>query len=142
MLSKVEVSVSTESPIGPWIPLGSWKIAPAAGSSTPLNLTQPAWARFVRFSTTEPRKAGDPWRLAEPIRIYERGTDSTYRSVLAEWGHYARSAIYERMVAAPAAPNAEEVTGNGKRDDAKKIESGKAYRGRVDRRGRRGLVPH
>jgi len=130
MLSTVEVSVSTESPIGPWTPVGSWKVA-AAGSTTPLNLTQPVWARFVRFSTKEPRKAAENWRLAETIRIYERGTDSTYRSVLAEWGHYASAAIYERMVAAPAAPNAEEVTGNGKRDDAKKIESGKAYRGRV-----------
>jgi outer membrane protein OmpA-like peptidoglycan-associated protein len=131
MLSTVEVSVSTESPIGPWTPVGSWKIAAAAGSTTPLNLTEPVWARFVRFSTREPRKAQENWRLAETIRIYERGTDVTYRSVLAEWGHYARPAIYERMVAAPAAPNAEEVTGNGKRDDAKKIESGKAYRGRV-----------
>ena len=51
--------------------------------------------------------------------------------MLGEWGHYARPAIYERMVAPPAGANPEEVTGNGKRDDAKKIETGKAYRGRV-----------
>ena len=131
MLSTVEVSVSTESPVGPWTRVASWKIATTAGTTTPLNLPQPVWARFVRFSTTEPRKTTGYWRLAEPIRIYERGTDATYRSAIAEWGHYARSGIYERMVVPPAAKSVEEVTGNGKLGDAKKIEAGKAYSGRV-----------
>jgi len=131
LLTAVEVSVSTESPVGPWTPIGSWKISPTAGSTTPLNLPQPIWGRFVRFSTTQPRKPNDYWRLAEPIRIYERASDATYRSALAEWGHYARTGIYERMVVAPAEPNVEEVAGNGKQSDAKKIEAGKAYRGRV-----------
>lgn len=131
MLSTVEVSVSAESPIGPWTPVGNWKIAPEPGSITPLDLVNPVWARFVRFSTTEPRKMEDYWRLAQTIRIYERGTDATYRSIVAEWGHYARPAIYERLVAAAEPPDAEEVTGNGKRADARKIENGKSYRGRV-----------
>jgi outer membrane protein OmpA-like peptidoglycan-associated protein len=130
-LSKVEVSVSTESPNGPWTPIGSWKITPKPGSSTTLDLTQPVWARFVRFSTTEPKKAGEYWKLPESIRIYERGADATYRSVLGEWGHYARPAIYERLVTAPAAGKSEEITGNGKLGDAKRIEIGKGYRGRV-----------
>lgn len=131
MLSQVEVSVSTESPTGPWTSVGSWKIAPAAGSTTPLVLTEPAWARFVRFSTTEPRKSGEYWWVAKSIRIYERPADATYRSVVGEWGHYARPSIYERMVVTASGPGAEEVTGNGKRDDARKIENGKAYRGQV-----------
>ena len=131
LLSKVEISVSTESPSGPWTPLGSWKITPTPGSSTPLDLAEPEWARFVRFSTTEPRKAGEYWKQAESIRIYERGMDASYRSMLGEWGHYARPAIYERMVAPAAGTIVEEVTGNGKRDDAKKLESEKTYRGRV-----------
>jgi len=130
-LSKVEVAVSTESPTGPWTPVGSWKINPKVLSSTTLDLTQPVWARFVRFSTTEPKKAGEYWRLAESIRIYERTADATYRSVVGEWGHYARPGIYERMTAAPAATKPEAITGNGKRDDAKTLEIGKAYRGRV-----------
>lgn len=131
LLTTVDVSVSTQSPIGPWTPVGTWKVSAAPGSSTPLSLNQPVWARFVRFSTTEPRSAGDQWRVAESIRIFERAPDAAYRSVVAEWGEYARRAIYERIVTPPAAHNAEEVSGNGKRDDAKKLEGGKAYRGRV-----------
>lgn len=130
-LSVVEVSVSTESPVGPWTAVGSWKIASALGSTTPLELTHPTWARFVRFSTTEPQKAVEYWSLAESIRIFERATDATYRSVLGEWGHYAQPAIYERMVVAPAVASVEEVTGNARRDDAKKIDAGRTYRGRV-----------
>lgn len=130
-LTSVDVSVSTESPIGPWTSVGTWKVGSAPGSTTPLTLTQPVWTRFVRFSTTEPRKAGEYWRLAETIRIFERAADANYRSVLAEWGHYSRPAIYERLVVAPVSPKVEGVTGNGKQADAKKIESGKAYSGRV-----------
>jgi outer membrane protein OmpA-like peptidoglycan-associated protein len=129
--TSVEVSVSTESPTGPWTPIGSWKISPTPGSTTPLNLPQPIWGRFVRFSTTQPKKITDYWRLAEPIRIFERGTDATYRSILAEWGHYGRPGIYEKMVVPVPAPDAEEVSGNGKQSDAKEIKPAKAYRGRV-----------
>jgi outer membrane protein OmpA-like peptidoglycan-associated protein len=130
-LTAVEVSVSTESPVGPWTPIGSWKISPTPGSTTPLNLPQPLWGRFVRFSTTQPKKPTDYWRLAEPIRIYEHPTDATYRSILAEWGHYGRPAIYERMVVPTPQPDAEEIAGNGTKSNAKEIKPGKAYRGRV-----------
>lgn len=131
LLSKVDVAVSTESPTGPWTPVGSWNMNVASGSTSTLDLTDPVWARFVRFSTSEPRKATEYWRLAESIRIYERAEDAKYRSVIAEWGHYARPAIYEHMVVAPSALATKETTGNGKRDDAKSIETGKTYSGRV-----------
>ncbi|MEP6509027.1 MAG: discoidin domain-containing protein, partial [Gemmatimonadales bacterium] len=131
LLTAVDVSVSTESPVGPWTSVGSWKISATPGTMTPLLLPQPAWARFVRFSTTEPKKANEYWRRAETIRIFERPADASYRSILAEWGHYARTGIYEQLVKPPVVSDAGEVTGNGKRDDAKKIESGKSYRGIV-----------
>ena len=130
-LSNVDVSISTESPLGPWTPVGTWNIAPTPGSTTPFNLDQPAWARFVRFTTTEPQKTGEAWKVAETLRVFERGADASYRSIVAEWGQYAKPAIYERAVAPRSAVAAEEVSGNGKRDDAKKVDGGKAYRGRV-----------
>ena len=130
-LTKVEVAVSTESPTGPWTPVASWSITAKNGSSTTLDLAQPVWARFVRFSTTEPKNAVQYWKLAESIRIYERPADATYRSVVGEWGHYARAGIYERMVAAATSAKSEEISGNGKREDARKIDAGKSYRGKV-----------
>ena len=131
LLTSVDVSISTESPLGPWTPVGTWNITAGSGTTTSFDLKQPAWARFVRFTTTEPQKTAEPWKVAETIRVFERAADASYRSVAAEWGQYAKPAIYERTVAPRSAAAAEEVTGNNKRDDARKVDGGKAYRGRV-----------
>ena len=95
-MSKVQVSVSTESPLGPWTPLETWTLDATAGSTTTLRLPEPVWARYVRFTNTEPTDRRR-WFLPETIRIHERPTDAVYRSILGEWGHYRRVATFEKL---------------------------------------------
>lgn len=131
VLSRVDVSVSTESPMGPWTPIGTWNVDTKRGSTSVLDLPAPVWARFVRFSSNEPERADEWWRLPQTIRVFERAQDDRYRSILSEWGHYAKPAIYEQLAAATAHDAGEEVTGNGGKERAHTLRSGVAARGRV-----------
>ncbi|HEV2148889.1 MAG TPA: VWA domain-containing protein [Longimicrobiaceae bacterium] len=132
LLSRVQVSVSTESATGPWTPVGTWEIDPKPGSTSTLPLTTPVWARFVRFTTTEPSRAEDWWGLAETLRVLERPADAQqYRSVLGEWGWYTRRAIYERLVAPAASEAVSEAARNDRREDAQRMDAGALYRGQV-----------
>lgn len=95
---RVTVEVSTDSPLGPWTSLGTWRLARADdGSVAPFLLDAPAWARFVRFSTPGPRVEGGMWELPGRISILERATDETYRSILAEWGQTRPEGPYELL---------------------------------------------
>ena len=94
-LKSVTVSVSEDSPIGPWRSITEWQL-PAGGGSDTLELETPEWARFVRISA-----AGIDtfqWRAwPETLRIWERPTDEEYQSILTEWGHGSQAAIYEAL---------------------------------------------
>jgi outer membrane protein OmpA-like peptidoglycan-associated protein len=131
VLSRVDVSVSTESPTGPWTPVGTWTLDSRRGSNSSFALPKPVWARFVRISTSEPDRENDWWRLPQTIRVFERKQDASYRSILGEWGHYAKPAIYESLVAGATTQAMEEVTGNGTRQSARILENGVTMRGRV-----------
>jgi hypothetical protein len=130
-LSSLDISVSAENATGPWTKVATWKIDPKPGASSNLTLPSPVWARFVRFTSTEATRADEWWRLPETIRIREAPTSQTYRSIIGEWGHYSRDAIYERLVARPAKVVAGEITGNGKKDDAADVKLGTTYNSRA-----------
>jgi len=95
----VTVAVSNTSPVGPWQTVGTFETA------TPLwELDEKPFARYVRFTTEAYTER--VWR--EPpdvIRIWERANDpivaqatnSPYRSITNEWGHYQQAAIYEQQ---------------------------------------------
>lgn len=130
-LSTVLVAVSTESPVGPWTPLGTWTLETTPGSTSRLEFPTPVWARYVRFSTTEPTDSSQ-WHLPETLRILERVTGEGYRSVLGEWGQYARWAFYESVVAArQAADRVVEASDNDSRSTAQTLEPGRQQRGEV-----------
>ncbi|MCU0989197.1 MAG: hypothetical protein MUE63_06365 [Xanthomonadales bacterium] len=84
-LESVQVAVSTESPVGPWEPIG--EISPGAGAGPAvLELEGPRWARFVRFTAVPPAEA----RAVSPpsvIRIWEQPSGANYLSILGEWGY-------------------------------------------------------
>ena len=91
--ASVVISGSTESSVGPWFPLGEIDLSDGRVEGS-LELESPTWARFVRLNAT--RKEGGPTPHApDVIRIWERPTDSDYRSVLAEWGDLTSRAYYE-----------------------------------------------
>jgi len=130
-LSEVQVAVSEESPVGPWTPLGVWHVDTEPASLTSWGLERPVWARYVRFSTSEPGEAVH-WLLPGTLRIYERSADRSYRSILGEWGHYSRRAVFEALGDATAAASSRsEADDNDNRQSAQTLERGTRYRGRV-----------
>ncbi len=95
VFERVMISVSLSSPLGPWERVGV--IDPRAGEETvTLTLDTPVWARYVKFSAS----GGEGLSRCYPevIRIYEQPVTGTYRSILAEWGHYNTDAVYEYSV--------------------------------------------
>ena len=100
--SSVTVEVSADGPTGPWLPAGTWTLDRAGGAPAPFPFAEPTWARFVRVTVSAPSSAPDPaavaWELPDAIRVFEQPADDTYRSILGEWGHYRREAIYEQLL--------------------------------------------
>lgn len=91
--ANVAVATSTESPVGPWAPLGEIKLSDGRVEGS-LALSAPAWARFVKFTATRNEGGQTPY-APDVIRIWERPTDDEYRSVLTEWGDLTSRAYYE-----------------------------------------------
>ncbi len=96
-LKKLSVSVSTDSPLGPWRNVGTWNLG-VSGTAI-WHLQKPVWARFVRFSANG-LTPGETV-LAATLRIRERPASPDYFSVLGEWGLYGSEAFFERKVHAP-----------------------------------------
>ncbi|MBA2246491.1 MAG: VWA domain-containing protein [Chloroflexia bacterium] len=103
---RVTVEVSTGSPTGPWLPLAEWPLERDASGVATLDLAQPAWARFVRFTgvttneapaTPESVPMSLEWQLPDRIEIRELTPDDTYRSILGEWGGFRQEAIHEQL---------------------------------------------
>jgi len=123
----VEVAVSTDSPLGPWTHMASWTLAD--GGPKRLVLDAPAWARFVRFSTSSAER---DLNLEAPgaLRILEQPADAEYRSILGEWGATGHRAIHEALrPIAPARPF--EMAPHGGRASAAALVPGKPVDGRV-----------
>jgi Mg-chelatase subunit ChlD len=95
----VELSVSLESPVGPWQPLGTWKLERNGDRVTPYLLPEPTWARYVRFAAGGPERRAETWEIPATIRIIERSIGGSYRSILGEWGHEGREGIHEALAA-------------------------------------------
>jgi hypothetical protein len=94
-LESVEVSISLDSPLGPWHPIGDWKLATGGGSDS-FEFDSPVWARFVRIAAAGIDEF--KWRAwPETLQIWEQPTDAEYRSILTEWGHASQAAFYEAL---------------------------------------------
>jgi len=125
---QVALSVSSDSPLGPWTLIGDWKLS---GSESPsvFELEQPVWARYVKFSASGGNEAGHAESPAI-IRVWERQSDDEYRSILAEWGFASKAAIYEELhplrVEKPF-----EAAGHDSRDKAMSLETDQLVGGQV-----------
>jgi hypothetical protein len=129
VLSAVQVAVSRESPIGPWEPLGTWTLERGPDGVAPFRIDPPVWARFVRFSSSEPDRSAD-WDLPGTLRIIERAPDADYKSIVGEWGHYSSEALYELTRPEPA-PEAVESAANDEPGSAMRLEPGRPVAGVV-----------
>ncbi len=95
------VEVSLTGGAGPWAPLADWTLQRDAGGLATLQLAEPAWARYLKFTAAKvDGDDGEPGRYFSPpdvLRVFERAPDDEYRSALGEWGAMSRDAIYEYL---------------------------------------------
>ena len=130
LLASVSVEASTHSPLGPWTPIGELNPAVSAGGMSELKFNSPVWARFLRFSGPA---ATTPDRVRYPtqIRVIERPTDTEYRSILGEWGHFSSDGIYEQLVPQEV-QSRPEADANETRDTAEAIALDQTVTGKVE----------
>lgn len=83
-IPRVTVSVSPDTPVGPWQVVGDIKPAAAAHGTHALRFATPVNARYVRFEI--PADIKFPSAMPDVVRIMERRVDADYRSILGEWG--------------------------------------------------------
>lgn len=132
----IEMAVSTGSSVGPWQVVANWPLDPTATLTQTFPLDRPIWTRFVRFSA---KASGESNRAAYPqqIQIFERpSSDSSggeeYRTILAEYGHYRREAIYELLQDVhPFASPLGEADANDSLEQAQALAAGQFVQGTV-----------
>lgn len=100
----VTVEVSTESPLGPWEHVADWQLSgppgeePAEPGQFSLELDEPVWARFVRFTETGGQIAERRiLNLPAPLRVFEAPSSENYRSIISEWGMDRETAAFEHL---------------------------------------------
>ncbi|MBA2667859.1 MAG: VWA domain-containing protein [Trueperaceae bacterium] len=124
-MGAVEVAVSTGDALGPFTSLGTWR----PHEQPTWRFDDPTWARFVRFTASgfEPRATIE---YPAAVRVFEHPAGPEYRSILGEWGHYARDAALEwRQPPSPRADVAAEP--HASRATARVLTSGDDAVGRV-----------
>jgi hypothetical protein len=125
---RVVVSVSLDSPVGPWHPVGEMAVAGATVAAS-LQLDTPAWARFVKLSASKDSLTG-PIASPATIRIWERPSGPDYRSALTEWGYASRDSFYEFQAGLEPEP-AVRAAANDSRARAARLSSGQRAAGEV-----------
>jgi Mg-chelatase subunit ChlD len=97
--ASVEVELSVDSPLGPWQPAGSWDLTLAEdGSVSPFRFGGPTWARYLRFTGAGPAETKEYREMPVVLRVLERPTDATYRSIIGAWGRASTAAIRELLL--------------------------------------------
>lgn len=129
-IETVMVEVSLTGGAGPWEPVAEWQLERDAAGVAKLELEEPLWARYLRF--TAPK--GEATYLYEPqeLSVYEAdvGVDG-YLSVLSEWGNMTKGAVYELLVDSGAPVQVARNAGNHTRETATLLTSGVPANGAV-----------
>jgi hypothetical protein len=96
--ASVTVELSADSPLGPWQELGTWDLTRAGdGSVMPFQLDEPTWARYLRFTGGAPTERKEYRETPVVLRVIERPTDGTYRSIIGAWGRTSAPSIRELL---------------------------------------------
>ena len=126
--SQVKLSVSVDSPAGPWRPIGQLPMDVDEPQSE-FKPEKPEWARFVKFTV-----AGNPdthiHHTPSSVHIMEKPSDSGYQSILGEWGFASQAAIYEKLQPLPVEA-AFTAAGNDSKATAAELVSEKIAGGQV-----------
>jgi hypothetical protein len=123
-LENLDVSISLESPIGPWTSLGTWQTAQA------LVLGEPTWVRFIKF-TAKNLDPAQGYVLPDALRVLEQPSDDEYLSIVGEWGQSQRTAIYEKLVPRVDTNVIQETDNNETKENAQPLTVGQPLSGQV-----------
>ncbi|MFK7976958.1 MAG: VWA domain-containing protein [Halioglobus sp.] len=128
--SAVTVSVSSQSPLGPWREIASWGLQELSAAA-PLTIAMPdtPWVRFVRFVATG--KAKTAHRCPHDIAVREVSTSNSYQSILGEWSEYGAAGPLELV--SPAAQAVYSVKGGSSTESAKAIAQNQVIASSVKR---------
>ena len=97
VMTRFNVSVSLDSPTGPWTSIGEVVSTSEQGGEISLKPDQPLWARYVRVSNSEVEESSN-WYTMKNLKIFEEPVGENTYSILAEWGHYTKMGPYEYTV--------------------------------------------
>jgi len=126
-ITRIRLSVATDSPVGPWVPIGEWDRTVSAGEYV---LDSPVWARYVRFQISGMEKSSS-FYAPDTIRIFEQVADETYSSILGEWGEISPEAAYEKHQGLSIDASLNSASGNNSREQAEVLELDQQVSGRV-----------
>ncbi|MCC6220696.1 MAG: VWA domain-containing protein [Deltaproteobacteria bacterium] len=123
-----DVSYSIDGPFGPWAKLGRWKVAESNNGVSTFTLGEPLRASNLLIEVLAP--LGKRVVLAGRLGVWEQFVDSSYRSILGEWGSDIKQMVSEYGRQSSDVGN----VGNGlglTRENAIKLEQGKSVNGIV-----------
>lgn len=122
----VTISVSRVGPIGPWLPVGELDLV---DSETRFDLSDPVWARYVRFLFTG-QESERFLRVPDRIAVFERRDEEGDSSIVGEWGHYDWRGPLEKAEP-PRFPGLAGVPNNDSRDAAAALRPAEPSPGRA-----------
>ena len=129
----VALAVSQDSPTGPWESIGTWILDRSNPESLVFALTEPRWARFVRFTAAAPSTPSDSptpdqieVEFPAQLRVFERPPGNDYLTIIGEWGHASTAAGYELQH--PPQPESLDDDAGDRLDDATTLSLGEIRR--------------
>lgn len=88
----LKVSVSSRSPLGPWLNVANWN-SEQLGTPQTIPMLNSPWVRFIKFVATGQEQMS--YRCPQDIKVREADVSNSYRSILGEWSEYGESGPYE-----------------------------------------------
>ena len=124
------VEVSLSGPAGPWQPLGEWELARDPSGLARIELAEPEWARYLKF--TAPRPEGTRYvDLPSMVAVFEAPVTGDYLSALGEWGTSSRRGPLEYFTVPQGAVEIELDADNDTMAGATSLRSGSPVTGTV-----------
>ena len=126
----VIVEASLAGAAGPWEPVAEWPLQRDAAGTARLQLEEPVWARYLRF--TAPKGAAEFLYPPQQLSVFEADVgEGGYLSAVSEWGNMTSSGPYELLVGDAEAVIGHESAGNHTREAAVTLVPGVVAAGSV-----------
>lgn len=131
VFKSVLIDASMTGAAGPWSRVAEWELKRDASGRARLELSAPAWARYLRFTAAKADPGHD--YVAEPadVVVREREADGEYLSILGQWGLGSPLGVYEYLQPSPASADIEADADNDTLQTATPLTNGASVEGTV-----------